>query len=436
MLLAGPGCRSNVNDNDLVLTLTLLASRAPDGTQGNLGSFTTFNGQTAVAISGDGRRVAFTSAATTLHPDDPDVGNDVFVRDFQTDAVTLVSRATGAAGAKANNNCSIGAISADGRYVAFQASATNLDPDDADFFSDIYLRDLESGTTTLCSRATGVAGAKLAAQSTNPTVSDDGRYVAFVSAAALDPADVDALTDAYVRDVQTSTTYLVSVNTAGAKSDGATDSVRISADGLRVVFDTLGANLDPADVDGNPDVYSRDWQSGTPTTTLVSVSTGGAKGNGQSTRPSPSRDGRHVAFESTSTNLHVVPLAVRCIYVRDLALGTTTLASVHVAGTQPTGASGAAAISRDGGHVVFSSLAGNLVPGDTNIVLDVFRRDLAAGTTVRVSVATYGGEVDTASDSPSISSDGRYVAFHSGSGLLVDGDRNGKFDVFRRGPLE
>src|SRR5262249_13410686 len=142
---------------------------------------------------------------------DDDRINDVFVRDLQTNTTTLVSRATGVDGAKGNDQSSTPAISADGRFVAFTSFASNLDPADRDGTQDVFVRDLQANTTTLVSRANGINGVKGDNFSGEPTISADGRFVAFTSLAFnLDPADADANEDVYVRDLQAHTTVLVS----------------------------------------------------------------------------------------------------------------------------------------------------------------------------------------------------------------------------------
>jgi Tol biopolymer transport system component len=261
-LLAG-GARAAKNDVDLV-------SRASgaSGTRGNGDSY-------ADSVSADGRFVVFDSAATNLSPDDSDGFTDVYVRDLQTNTTTLVSRAGGVSGAKGNGNSGAPAISADGRFVAFTSDAMNLSPDDGDTTSDVYVRDLQTNTTTLVSRASGVAGAK-GRLSFAPAISADGRFVAFYSFTRLSPDDGDAIFDAYVRDLQTNTTTLASraSGAGGAKGNGNSWRPAISADGRFVAFRSGATNLSPDDGDATEDVFVRDLQANT--TTLVSRATGPA----------------------------------------------------------------------------------------------------------------------------------------------------------------
>ena len=245
------------------------------------------------------RRRTSTRATTTRF-------RDVFVRDLQTNTTTLVSRGSGAAGAKGSNSSLVPAISADGRYVAFYSFASNLDPDDTDTSTDVFVRDLQASTTTLVSRASGAAGAKGNGASRVPVISPGGRFVAFDSNASnLHPDDTDATGDAFVRDLQAGTTTLISRASGADGAKGNDDSLRpvISADWRFVAFDSTASNLDPADTDTTADVYMRDVQANT--TTLVSRASGpaGAKGNFFSLGPAMSRDGRFVGFVSGASNL-------------------------------------------------------------------------------------------------------------------------------------
>lgn len=274
-------------------------------------------------MSADGRYVAFDSAASNLDPDATGANSQVFVRDLQANTTTLASRTGGSAGAEGNDMSAQATISADGRQVAFTSAATNLHPDDTDATRDIFVRDVQASTTTLASRGTGAGGAKGNGDSAEGGIAADGRHVVFRSSATnLHPDDADATSDIFVRDVQAGTTTLVSRATgvAGVKGNGVSLNRRaISADGRYVIFESGASNLDPDDTGTTTDVFARDLQAGTTTLVSRAGGTAGAKGNSQSYEPVVSGDGRFAAFTSGSTNLHPDDTSAgEDIFVRDV----------------------------------------------------------------------------------------------------------------------
>ncbi|MGI9098517.1 MAG: calcium-binding protein [Solirubrobacteraceae bacterium] len=407
-----------------------LVSRAggPTGAKGN-------DGSAAAALAAGGRFVAFGSNATNLHPEDADALSDVLVRDLQTGALVLVSRASGAGGAKGDAGSGVPSISADGRFVAFASSATNLVAEDADPASDVFVRDLLTSTTTLVSRATG-AGVKSNADSFTPAISADGRFVAFASNASnVHPDDTDATTDVFVSDLQSGALTLVSRadGVAGAKGSSGSAAPRISADGARIAFSSNASNLDPDDPDPSPDVFVRDVRA--QTTTLVSRAAGGGASNGDSFSPTISADGRFVAFGSSASNLHPEdPDAITDVFVRDLLTGTALLASRAggPAGPKGNGFSDEPAIAGDGRSVTFVSNATNLHPDDTDVIDDIFMRDIASSSTRLVSRASSLAKGNGFSVGPSISGTGGVVTFASNSANLTPDDPDTILDVFAR----
>jgi Tol biopolymer transport system component len=388
----------------------------------------------APSISADGRYVAFESVASDLVPGDTNGVLDIFVRDRQTGTIERVS--VGSDGTEANDMSLYPSISADGRWVAFLSAASNLVPGDTNGVWDMFVHDRQTGATERVS--VDSAGAQADESSFSPpSISADGRYVAFQSAATdLVPADTNGVDDVFVHDRQTGTTERVSVSSAGVQSDAFSGFPSISADGRCVAFASL-AGLVPGDTNGHYDVFVRDRQSST--TERVSVRSNGAQGNGDSgvgIGLTISGDGRYVAFASDSSNL--VPgdtNAFSDTFVHDRRLGTTERVSVSSAGAQGDHSSGnSAAVSADGRYVAFLSAASTLVPGDTNGAFDIFVRDRRLGTTERVSVDSSGaqGNLDSDISGLSISADGRFVAFASDATNLVTGDTNGATDVFVR----
>jgi Tol biopolymer transport system component len=383
-----------------------------------------------VALSADGRVVAF-QCKFERGP------YEVFLRDLSSGHTTLVSRASGADGEQGNANSGSPSLSADGRYVAFWSRATNLTPEDADQHVDVFVRDLASGTTTLVSRATGEGGAKENDEASSaPSISADGDRVAFNSKADnLSPDDADHRADVFVRDLRTNVTTLVSRadGAQGVKSDGSSFSgPSISGDGRRVAFESSARNLSPAQRNGQFDVFVRDLPAAT--TTLVTRASGahGAKLDGLSYDPAISADGRIVAFAfqrcpERGTAFDCPP--IRHIYVRDLITRTTTLVDrangAH--GARADDGSGEPSISADGRLVAFDSDATNLARSPSYPQSNVFVRDLRAHTTGLVSRPNGSRHTMANADSydPSLAHDGRFVGFDSHATNLTRNGRHG-----------
>lgn len=263
-------------------------------------------------------------------------------------------------------------------------------------------------------------------------LSANGRYVAFWSTASnLVPNDTNGVADVFVRDRVAGTTTRVSVDTNGVEADGASTDPAISATGRFIVFASAATNLVAGDTNGKTDIFVRDVTLGT--TTRVSLSSSGAEGNGDNARPDISADGRFVAWHGTSSNLAAQDTnTTQDVFVTDLLTGITNCLSVDPSGVSGNAFSGNPALSANGRYVAFHSSASNLVAGDTNLVVDVFVRDRGTFTTTRISTNTIGEEGDYASQTPSISADGRYVAFASAATNLVPADTNNLWDVFRK----
>lgn len=337
------------------------------------------------------------------------------------------------AGAEGNGNGYSTSTSADGRFVAFVSNASNLIGGDTNGLPDVFVRDRRAGSTRRVSVSS--AGAQGNGNSFSPSISADGRFVAFYSSASnLVGGDTNGSYDVFVRDRQTGKTRRVSVSSAGSQGDGRSSAPSISANGRLVAFESLASNLVGGDTNGSSDVFVRDRR--TDTTRRISVSSAAVQGDGASVDPSISPDGRLVAFGSLASNLVGGDTnGSSDVFVRDRQTGKTRQVSVSSAGTGGNGQSHAPSISFDGRFVAFYSDASNLVGADANGTFDVFVRDRQTGRTRRVSVSSTGVEGDGVSTSPSISADGRFVSFDSLASNLVGGDTNGAYDVFVRGPL-
>jgi Tol biopolymer transport system component len=338
-------------------------------------------------ISADGGRIAFVSSATNLVDDDND-----------------------------------------GKY-----------DDDTNGTWDVFVRDRSTGTTVRVSVSSSEKEANDSGNPQTPSINADGRYVVFRSTASnLVSGDTNGVSDVFVRDLKLGITRRVSLGQGGVQADGASGGGSISGDGRVVAFTSQASNLvagdtndqTPGQVGGGEDVFVRRLWLAKSTTQRVSVRTGGAQAEeGGPEQAEISGDGRWVAFSSAAGDLVAEDLNDSLgnktdIFLHHLDTRTTRLVSVSSNGTQANLTSNAPAISADGREVAFSSEASNLVPGDTNDPppgevgsgRDVFRHDTVTGRTRRFSVGALGEQLDFQADgssSPSISAGGRSIAFSS-----------------------
>lgn len=309
-------------------------------------------------------------------------------------------------------------ISADGRYIAFLSLTSNLVPDDTNAKADVFVYDLQLSTVTRVSVASNGAEANL--DSYHPMISADGRYVTFASQATnLVPGDTNGRQDIFVHDLQTGVIVRASLDSLGAQWMYESNYPDISADGRYVAFEVYGG-----------DIWVHDMQTGS--TTRASVDSNGVPGNRNSNSASISADGRYVAFSSSSSNLVATDAnGERAdIFVHDMQTGQTTLVSLNSSGEQANESSEYPSISADGRYVAMTSWASNLVPGDTGWRSDVFVHDRQTGITTRVSVDSNGVEANAGSNSAVISADGHYVTFLSSASNLVSDDTNNASDAF------
>ncbi|GIU84055.1 MAG: hypothetical protein KatS3mg008_0830 [Acidimicrobiales bacterium] len=356
--------------------------------------------------------------------------SDRAVGDVVTPGVTVLISVS-AEGGPSSGISITPSVSADGRFVAFESSAPDLVPGDTNIQADIFVRDVASGVTRLVS--VDQSGGEANSSSFSPSISADGQWVAFASSASdlvFDDGNNNQA-DIFLRNVPSGVTTLVSVDQSGGPANGPSFHPAVSGDGRFVAFNSLASDLVAGDTNSVSDVFIRDVASGA--TSLVSVNQGGGPANGDSGRVSVSPNGRFVAFEADASNL--VPgdtNGASDIFLRDVVSRVTRLVSVDGSGGPANGSSFKPSVSADGRFVAFESLASDLVPGDTNGAVDVFVRDLVSGVTRLASVDGSGGPADSHSSAPSISADGRFVAFHSLGSDLVPGDTNGAGDVFVR----
>ena len=384
-----------------------------------------FNGSQEVRVSSDGRYYVYSStdAATAGKPTQgtaakvgADTNNvmDIILYDSQTDDATRISvpnlAEQGTLGSEADKASLEPALSSDARYIVFWSNARNLVSGDTNGYADIFLHDRQTGTTTRVSVPNladqGNLGVQAAGVSFNPgnsfspSVSDDGRYVAFGSSATnlvLNDSSGDSTNaflkgaDVFLHDTETGETIRVSVpniadqGTLGPEANNNSRSPKLSADGKFIVFESDATNLVLGDTNNSCDLnfdltFDENctdiflYEIGTGVLTRLSVDSNGVEGNGACIDPSISNDGLYVAFECNATNLVAGDTNGKYdIFVHKTSTNATTRVSVASGGTQGDGDSGSASISGNGQYVAFDSDATNLVAADNNGVKDVFR---------------------------------------------------------------
>jgi Tol biopolymer transport system component len=444
----------------------------------------------AAVLSPDGRFVVFLSAANDLVPgDNNQPGFDVFLRDRASNTVVLVSASCSGAGG-GNGSSIFGQVSSNGQFVVFQSDASDLVPGDTNNCSDIFVRDLAAGTTRLVSVA--VDGGSANGASFEPVMTPDGRYVAFISSARnLVAGDTNGIADVFVRDLESNTTFLVSIG--AVRPSGATTvsmgMPAITPDGRYVAFFSsaqgLASGIPPVP---NGEVYLRDQVTGQTTWASTNAAAILLTNLGQTSivsyHPVPSADGRYIAFKSgsvaatgavailrydcasgttaiVSTNgfpalldqddpfgPEMTPegryvafvrsedssgLGYSSVRVWDAQTGQTALASDNGGEVSSNTFSRSPLISPDGRFVTFLSNATNLVANPVTSGFHIYLRDLQLGAMRLVDVDLNGaGSTDEELTSLSLSADGRFVVFSSPDGNLVNQDNNRFTDVFVR----
>jgi Tol biopolymer transport system component len=344
---------------DLRTGATDCASLNPGGAVGD-----SYSGYASIPrLSDDGQYVTFASEASDLVPGTI-LHSHIYVRDRWNATTELVD--VDSNGVEGDIGCQATAeISADGRFIAFCDYATNLVPGDTNGTFDVFVRDRVAGTTERVS--VDSAGAEADGASYGASLSADGRFVAFDSTASnLVANDQNGTGDVFVHDRATGITERVSVDSSGAEGDDGSGWFSLSTDGRIVAFVSAATNLVAHDTNGKDDVFVHDRSTGA--THLVSITSTGTLPNDHCFGPAISGDGNVVAFHSDATNLVPNDTNVRGdVFFRDRAAKTTTLASADPAGTQSNGHSGGAAVDEHGRCIAFVSLGSNLVASDLNV---------------------------------------------------------------------
>jgi hypothetical protein len=377
-------------------------------------------------ISGDGNHVVFESYASNLVGNDTNGEPDIFVHNRQTGVTERVSVANDESQANSWSESDL-AISRDGRYVAFASMASNLVSGDTNGILDVFVRDRLLGQTKRVS--VDSSGAQASGDEWSNfgglVISADGRFVAFTSNVTnLVSGDTNGAEDAFVHDLQTGTTRRVSISSSGGQANGSSGSSDISGDGHLVLFGSSATNLISGDTNHVSDLFLHNLLTGE--TTRVSLNSNEAQADDSSQGGAISDNGRYVAFSSEAENLAPDYEIWEHVYVRDLETGETTRASVTTDGYTMVGWAEAPAISDDGRYVAFEFDDRD----DGAPQRWIYVHDRVTGQTIEATRGDFDGEHSPFN--PSLSGDGRFLAFDSGISTLVSGDTNGVRDVFVR----
>lgn len=398
-------------------------------------------------LSYDGRFVGFFSKADNLVKNDTNGVGDVFVHDAQQNSTELVSVSSG--GEIGNGESTWPTISGNGRFVVFTSRASNLVKDDRNEAGDVFIHDRQSNTTERISVSSSGKEANGNSYTYFPSVSYDGRFIAFLSIASnlvLDDTNNDW--DVFVHDRDKKTTKRVSIGTDGEDGNGPSLHAVISGDGQMIAFNSRASNLVADDTNNADDVFLYDSTAGK--ITRISVGADRIESNGDSDRAAISYKGRRIAFSSVATNLvRGDQNDAEDVFVYDNRTGEIVMISIGTNGTQmqlsdvdlccllslvcclvDTILDRKSVMSPDGNTVVFRSDAANLVSADFNGRQDIFVHNIAAKTTERVSVSSERAESNGTSVHHGVSFDGRFIAFSSEASNLVDNDNNGVSDIF------
>lgn len=407
-----------------------VVSRA-DGAAGALGDNTSYVDERS--MSADGRFVVFISYADNLGGD-PALDRNIFRRDNALGRTELVSRATGANGVSGDANSFGASISADGSRVAFVSAADNLSASDNNAYNNIFLRDFNTNTTSLVSRASGAAGDAANNTSLIPVISSNGNVVIFQSQATnLDPTvtDNNGTVDAFARDLTDNTTRLLSKSTGGTIGNGLSTVADLSADGSRVLIETEADNLGGITTAGMTNVYLRDRSNNT--TVLVSQPNGNSNiATTDSAGPATiNAAGDRVALIAQTPMAADHPAGTRQAYIRDIAAATTTLVSRSSSGAPADTDVETPVITPDGTALAFLSDADNLE--GVSIDRQAFIRDLNTGVTQLISRAGRAGAPgDASTNHISTGYSNSQVVFANSSINLVPEATNGEIQVFQR----
>lgn len=377
-------------------------------------------------LSKDGRFVVFSSLSTNLVSNDSNKAIDVFLYNRLDRSVKRVSVSN--KGVEGNAVSDSPKISADGRVIVFESDASNLVPGDSNNKRDIFAYDRVTGQIERVS--VGLLNSSADDSSHSAQVSGDGRYIAFVSAATnLVSGDDNGYEDVFVYDRENGQIELLSKRSSARLSNDRSWSPAISQDGSTVAFVTAATNLVDNDTNYLDDIYVIDRKS----QTLKRLRPTAVEPNGASASPSLNGNGGLLVFSSVASNLVASDInGRRDVFVFDTRAEAIQRLSIGRDGVESNGDSHNPSINDSGKIITYSSDATNIVTGDNNRASDVFLVDRDTGLTERMSANNRGSETDGGSNTAILSADGRYVVFLSEATNLVAGDLNNRTDVFVR----
>ncbi|WP_407278107.1 calcium-binding protein [Aromatoleum evansii] len=386
-------------------TAPAIALISRDGTGDQLAA--TFEGR--IGVSADGRYVVFGAQYAG--------SSGIVLKDTESGALSYI-----ASGSEKS-------ISADGRYVVFSSADSTLVAGDTNGTDDIFVKDTQTGQVVRVS--TSVTGEEANSYSEYAQISADGKYVAFVSSASnLVAGDTNGEADVFRKNLETGEVVRLSDTPAGTDGNSYVGTVTaISDDGRFVTFESRSSNLVDGDTNNTSDVFLADAEL--DTVIRVSTTSSGAEGNDSSGYPEISADGRYVVFDSDAQLVEGDTPDTADIFRKDTVTGEVLRVSTSFDGSAHDYGNYIPDVSADGRFVVFQSSSTRLVAGDTNAAPDIFVKDMLTGELARVSVSATGEQANSWSNSPKISADGRFITFVSDASNLVEGDSNAGVDLFQ-----
>jgi len=409
-------------------TTTLISLSTKGATGGNGSSF-------PAMLSTNNQYVLFESSANNLVAGDTNNASDVFLRDLANGITWLVSAGTN--GVPGNGASRSAVMTPDGRYVAFVSEAFDLVANDTNKIADVLVRDMQTLTTSLISVgaiSTNPPSNVPVSSSESPEITPDGRFVAFSSTATNLVSGVANVGDIYVHDRLAGTNLWASsgmraqLQSVAGKTNGLCYNLGLSADGKFVAYQ---ASLSPLGIGTNSGIILRYGLESGVTDLIHTNAATAIPVAGETRNLDLTSDGGQVAFVANSNGLQAT---TTCVLVWNAASGLTKLVSGDLANTvTAVSMSGRPVLTPDGRYAAFVSSATNLATNLISGSWHLYVRDLFTDTTTLVDADTNGtGSSVTAATVPSLSADGRFVAFEAADGNLVSNDNNRRLDVFVR----